>query len=306
MKPAVPDGLRHGVRPVHPAHPARPAHPVQHHAAGSGLQGWDCHVHVFDAAAPVRPGHYTPVHRPLADIEALAATQGLQRLVLVQPSVYGTDNTVMLQALRQQPGRHRGVAVLAADVSEAELDALHAAGVRGARFNCVSPAGHAGAIEHELLALAPRLHARGWHLQWYVHADALPQLVAWQARTRLPFVLDHLAGLHAGLHPALPAAAPAWHAAQALADAGAWVKLSGWYRLGAAAPYLDLQDHLRRVAGLFGPRLLWGSDWPHTSFAPDALPAYGSLLIPVRAALGEAALTAITLDHARSLYDALP
>lgn len=268
--------------------------------------GWDSHVHVFDAAAPVRPGHYTPVHRPLADIEALAASQGLGHLLLVQPSVYGTDNTVMLQALARQRGRHRGVAVLAADVPDTTLDSLHDAGVRGVRFNCVSPAGQHGALESELLALAPRLRARGWFVQWYVHADALPQLVAWQARTGLRFVLDHLAGLHAGLHPALPAAAPAWQAAAALADAGSWVKLSGWYRLGAAAPYVELHDHLRRVAALFGPRLLWGSDWPHTSFSPDALPAYGSLTHPVRAALGDAAFTAITCDHARSFFHTLP
>ena len=74
--------------------------------------GWDCHVHVFDETAPAAPRHYQAAHRPLEDIEALAATQGLGHLVLVQPSVYGNDHRVMLQALRQRPGRHAGVAVV--------------------------------------------------------------------------------------------------------------------------------------------------------------------------------------------------
>ena len=260
--------------------------------------GWDCHVHVFDAAAPVRPGHYVPAHRSLDEIERLAAAHGVARLVLVQPSVYGTDNSVMLRALALGRGRHRGVAVVAPTISEHELDRLHAAGVRGVRFNLVSPAGHAGDPAADLRMLAPRLRERGWHVQWYLHADRLEQLPAWQAETGLPFVLDHLAGLHAGLADD----APAWSAAQALAAGGAWIKLSGWYRLGAVAPYAALRPAIRRVAAMFGPRIVWGSDWPHTSFAPDQLPAYESTLHPVRAALGEAALVPILRDHAHSLY----
>jgi len=260
--------------------------------------GWDCHVHVFDAAAPVRPGHYATAPRPLADIEALAAAHGVGHLVLVQPSVYGTDNRVMLAALEAAGGRHGGVAVIDPATSERELDRLQAAGVRGIRFNLVSPAGQRGDPAADLRALAPRLKARGWHVQWYVQASQLPRLAAWQAETGLRFVLDHLAGLHARL----PEHAPAWVAAQALADGGAWVKLSGWYRLGTAAPYDALRPAIRRVAGMFGARVVWGSDWPHTSFPPDRLPDYDSTLFPVRAALGEAALVSLLGDHARSLY----
>jgi len=260
--------------------------------------GWDCHVHVFDAAAPVRPGHYLPVHRPLDAIERLAAQHGVGHLVLVQPSVYGSNNSVMLQALGAGRGRHRGVAVVEPTIDDRALERLHAAGVRGIRFNLVSPAGHAGDAAADLRSLAPRLRALGWHVQWYVRTDALPQLVAWQAETGLRFVLDHLAGLNAGLADA----DPAWAAARALAEAGAWVKLSGWYRLGATAPYAALQPTIHRVAAMFGPCMIWGSDWPHTSFAPDQLPSYDSTLVPVRAALGEAALDAVLRDHARSLY----
>jgi predicted TIM-barrel fold metal-dependent hydrolase len=263
-----------------------------------GDAGWDCHVHVFDAAAPVQPGHYVPVHRPLEAIEALAAAHGVRHLVLVQPSVYGTDNGVMLRALRQGAGRHRGVAVVDADVGEADLDAMHAAGVRGVRFNLVSPVGHQGDAHAALRTLAPRLRARGWHVQWYARAEHLAALAALQAEAALPFVLDHLAGLHA----ALPAGDPAWQAAAALAAGGAWIKLSGWYRLQAEVPYTALEPAIARAFGLFGARCVWGSDWPHTSFAPDALPLYDSTLAPVRRALGDAVAARLLRDHAPALY----
>lgn len=263
------------------------------------MTGWDCHVHVFDAAAPVRPGHYRPVHRPLADIQALATAHGVGHLVLVQPSVYGTDNSVLLHALSQGGGRHRGVAVLDADVADAELDRLHAAGVRGVRYNLVSPAGHAALPTLQISRLAPRLAERGWHVQWYVPAALLPQLLPLQRRCPVPFVLDHLAGLHARL----AMDDPAWAAAAELAAGGAWIKLSGWYRLQASEPYGTLAPALQRAAALFGPRCVWGSDWPHTLFAPDALPAYVSTLQPLTTHLGPDA-TSSTLDpQARTLYD---
>ena len=248
---------------------------------------WDSHVHVFDARAAVAGGHYRPAHRPLPDIEKLARANGFGHLVLVQPSVYGADNTVLLDALRAGQGRHRGVVVLPASVDDAELDAMHALGVRGVRFNLVSPVGDslkAGAgqsVPDSFQALAPRLHALGWHVQWYASPDDLPTISALHAASPVPAVLDHLAGMHAGVAPDHPA----WLALEQLALRGAWVKLSGWYRLGAQAPYEALDDSIRKMAGLFGRRMVWGSDWPHTAFSPDALPAYASTLEPVARAL---------------------
>lgn len=245
---------------------------------------------------PHRRGHYTPAEHPLARIEAAAAAQGIGHLVIVQPSVYGTDHRVLLRALRAGGGRHRGVAVVDPAVSEAELDALQAAGVCGVRFNRVSPAGHAGDAAADLRALAPRLQARGWHVQWYVEAVHLPELVTLQRSTGLCFVLDHLGGLRADSAP------PAWAAATALAEAGAWVKLSGWYRLGADAPYERLLPTIERAAALFGARAVWGSDWPHTAFPADAMPAYASILQPVQQALGPARCQALLHDHPAALY----
>ena len=82
--------------------------------------GWDCHAHVFDAAAAARPGHYVPPDSRLATLEAIAARHAISRIVLVQPSVYGTDNSVMMSALRAKPGLHRGVVVIDDDDSSAE------------------------------------------------------------------------------------------------------------------------------------------------------------------------------------------
>ena len=110
--------------------------------------------------------------------------------------------------------------------------------------------------------------------------------------------LDHLAGLEA----TIAETHPAWAAAQALADGGAWIKLSGWYRLGSTAPYAALGPNIRRAAALFGPHMVWGSDWPHTSFDPDRLPAYGSTLAPVLASLDVEQLNALLHEHAGSLY----
>jgi predicted TIM-barrel fold metal-dependent hydrolase len=238
--------------------------------------GWDCHVHVFDGAAKVAPGHYAPQHRPLAAIEALAQSHGCGHLVLVQPSVYGTDNTVLLDALRTQPGRHRGVVVVDPSISDSELAGMHNLGVRGVRFNLVSPAGNGGNLTEDFAKLAPRLQALGWHVQWYARAEDLPFIAALHQSCALPAVLDHLAGLHAHL----AADHAVWHALHKLAALGAWVKLSGWYRLQADAPYDELAGHIGSIAKLFADRMVWGSDWPHTSFA-DALPAYESMLLPL-------------------------
>ena len=244
--------------------------------------GWDTHVHVFDQAAPIAKGHYAPLHKPLAAIEALALKNGFDRLVLVQPSVYGSNNTVLLQALEQAAGRHRGVVVLDSTITDAELTRMQALGVRGVRFNLVSPLSNATAtdIRRTFDALAPRLRALGWHVQWYAAPEDLPMIAALHDGPTgwgVPAVLDHLAGMHTQL----PVDDPAWAVLSGMAQAGAWIKLSGWYRLQAEAPYTTLDPVTQRVAQLFTKRMVWGSDWPHTSFAPQSEPAYESTWQPV-------------------------
>ena len=255
-------------------------------------------MHVFDGAATVAPGHYAPQHRPLVEIEEIAQSHGFGHLVLVQPSVYGTDNSVLLNALRVQPDRHRGVAVVGASISDAELANMHSLGVRGVRFNLVSPAGNGDDYEADFAKLAPRLQALGWHVQWYARPEDLPLISRLHQTTPVPAVLDHLAGLHANL----PADARAWEALETLAGQGAWVKLSGWYRLQAAGPYAALDSSIERVASLFKNHLVWGSDWPHTSFTPEAMPSYASTLQPAARALTEAQKMDVLHLAPRQLY----
>ncbi len=137
----------------------------------------------------------------------MAADQGVGHLVLVQPSVYGSDNSLLLDTLSTACANgvtgHRGVIVLGHDdvvgepvLSESALDAMHALGVRGVRLNLVSPVGDAGAdLDARIAAWAPHLRARGWHLQWYVHAPQLATVLALHRRHALGCVLDHLAGM---------------------------------------------------------------------------------------------------------------
>jgi predicted TIM-barrel fold metal-dependent hydrolase len=142
------------------------------------------------------------------------------------------------------------------------------------------------------------LQRMGWHLQWYAPAQHLPEVAALHAGTGIRAVLDHLGGLAASLAPT----DPAWHAAAALARQGAWVKLSGWYRLGDVPPYAALSAHVRWLAQAFGDRMVWGSDWPHTGFAEGTLPTYESTWGPVEAALGPKAALALR-DRSPALYD---
>lgn len=253
------------------------------------VDGWDCHVHVFDASLAARHGHYRPVDRPLAQIEAVALAHGVGHLVLVQPSVYGTDNSLMLRALAVEPGRHRGVAVVDEDITDTELDTMHAHGVRGVRFNLVSPVGESATRAGRFAALAPRLRQRGWHVQWYASAAELPSVAELHRDSGLTCVLDHLAGF--GTRVDLDN--PAWQAVEVLALRGAWLKLSGWYRLDAQTPYTALLPQIRRLAGPFGERMVWGSDWPHTMFAADAMPSYGSTWQLVVDAIGRDAAEAL-------------
>ena len=245
-------------------------------------EGWDCHVHVFDRLAEASGGHYQPVDRPLAQIEAVAEAHGVHHLVLVQPSVYATDNTLLLRALGVTPGRHRGVVVLGDRNDEGELEAMHAGGVRGVRLNLVSPVGERSDVAARFATIAPSLRRLSWHLQWYVRPEHLSEVARLHRDSGVTCVLDHVAGFSLNV----AADDPAWAPLRALAEQGAWIKLSGWYRLGASEPYAELMLQVRRVCGLFGEHIVWGSDWPHTLFPPDSMPSYGSTWQPVVDALG--------------------
>jgi predicted TIM-barrel fold metal-dependent hydrolase len=256
--------------------------------------GWDCHVHVFAAQAKALDGHYAPQDHPLERIQAIAAQHGFGHLVLVQPSVYGADNSLMLSALKDGGGRHRGVVVVDKPLGDAQLQAWHDIGVRGIRCNLVSPVGNQ---RTDWDAWAPRLRALGWHVQWYAHGDQLAEIVNWQKEHELPCVLDHVGGMHTRFAQD----ANAWKSLRDLADAGAWIKLSGWYRLGLASPYGLERLRLAEIVAMFESRCVWGSDWPHTSFVNTVAPSYAQVWQPLEGLLGPDSFSRLS-QQAMQLY----
>lgn len=228
-------------------------------------QACDCHTHVFlePAAFPLWPERrYTP---PPASIEALAAMHallGIQRVVVVQPSVYGADNAATLQALRVLgPARARGVAVIDPQTSAAALDEMAAAGVRGVRVNL--EVGHASDVALATAALqrtAERVAPLGWHVQVYASLSLLAACHSALAALPVPLVLDH----YACAQGRLGAQQSGLDAVLALVESGkAYVKLSAPYRLSQLPHYADMQALAQRFVRTRPDRMLWGSDWPH-------------------------------------------
>ena len=261
------------------------------------ISHWDAHAHVF--AGPVQAGsHYTPDEYSLAMWRATAEPHGINRVVLVQPSVYGFDNSVMLDALTSSGGVHRGVAVVDACVTDQALEIMHAAGVRGVRFNLVSPVGNDAA---DIDAVIARVRPLGWHVQFFLK----PSHYAWvherQAAWGVTVVLDHLAGVRVNDGDSEDIAA-----LFALADQGAWLKVSGYYRLGAVAPFDDIDAMIESLHGRFAGRMVWGSDWPHTWFmetARRAAPPYEMLLAPLLRVFSDTAIgKSILCDAPERLY----
>ncbi|MBA2961921.1 MULTISPECIES: amidohydrolase family protein [Ramlibacter] len=219
-------------------------------------------MHVFDPArfpyAAQRA--YTPAAATVEDLQALHARMGMARTVLVQPSVYGTDNSCLLAALHQLGlGRARGIAVVdPATVSDLELWDLHEAGVRGIRLNLHVQGRGMGAAKQQLAGARRVLKMPGWSLQVHACLDVVTCLLDDMQRLEKPVVLDHYAG---GLAPEPDSDVALGRLLAAMRNAPLYVKLSAPYRLWPGQP---VQDLARTFYGAGPDRVLWGSDWPHT------------------------------------------
>ncbi len=225
----------------------------------------DCHAHICGPAAryPYAPQRiYTPPDALLGDYMAMLDTLGVERAVLVQPSVYGTDNSAMIEAMAAAGRRFRGVAVIDEDTSDDEIERLHDTGVRGIRLNLVDVADPGGDIPLAAATrLAERIAPRGWHVELLIHVDDYPDLDTMFAGFPAPIVFGHLGYMR----PGRDAAAPGFQALlRLLAGANAWVKLTGPYRISAGdLPYGDMLLLAHALVAAAPGRLLWGSDWPH-------------------------------------------
>jgi predicted TIM-barrel fold metal-dependent hydrolase len=225
----------------------------------------DCHVHLFGPASrfPFDPARvYTPGDADEAALDSMHRRLGLARVVLVQPSVYGTDNSRLLAGLAALGPRARAVAVIADDADDATLARLHAAGVRGVRIN-VSTGGSGDPANawRRIDAQARRVAGLGWHVQVLMRAHDIAALADPLAGLPCPLVLDHFGqpDLAEGPeHAAFRAILDLVRDGRAMVKLSAMERLSGPGALGRLAPFAAaLAD--ANPAGIF-----WGSDWPHT------------------------------------------
>ena len=237
----------------------------------------DCHFHVFGPAGRYPYGsdlRYAPPHAPLDDYLALSRRLGIERYVFVQPSAYGRDNTCMLDAMREVGAKFgpicRGIVDVDEDIPDSELERLNAAGVRGVRINMSPIQQREAALAARLLPRIERLNARcaeiGWQLDFLLPGWLTDELMGRIANLKVQHTLAHM-----GMFLARDGAGqPGFKRLLDLLKRGegrTWVKLTGVYRMSVAPGFADAAPMARALIEAAPDRLIWGSDYPHLSFA---------------------------------------
>jgi len=282
----------------HDPNPRRPQAALPAHAC-------DTHAHVFGPGNKypfISNGLYTPSDALLPDFRRMLDTLGIERGVLVQPSIYGTNNDCMLDALKQDSKRLRGVAVLAFDSDTKTIERLHAHGVRGVRCNIVDLKTGAGQLPLEpLRALAKRIQPFDWHVEFLMHVDEFPDLDRQLADFPVQCSFGHL-----GYVPAAKGTDTAGFKAllRLMRDGKAWVKLTAPYRLTLSEmPYPDTEAAAQALIDTAPQRLLWGSDWPHV-LVKSKMPNDGDLSdVFAKWVPDEQTRRSILVDNPAKLYD---
>ncbi|SDD31270.1 Predicted metal-dependent hydrolase, TIM-barrel fold [Paraburkholderia lycopersici] len=260
----------------------------------------DCHIHIIGPHSRFPLGSnraYTPPEASIAQYEAVQDILGTERVVVVQASVYGTDNRCTLAALDHfGPSRSRGVVVIAPSIGDVELRMMHDAGVRGIRINLVTPGGPP--IAH-LTALARRIAPFGWHTQVFVNGASLPELAPTLRSLPTDVVIDHLGHIPC----AWGFEHPAFDALRGLLDGGrVWLKACAYRSSVAGYPFDDVDDIAARLVAHAPQRCVWGTDWPHPSFE-GTLPDDGELLDAfMRWAPDPAVQQMVLVDNPAHLY----
>lgn len=225
----------------------------------------DCHAHICGPQSlydyiPERI--YSPPDALLPAYQGLLRALGCERAVLVQPSFYGADNSAMLAAMKAAGPSFRGVAVLADTVTDAELEALHAAGIRGARLNIVDLRDGKGQLPIARINwLAERIKPFGWHIEFLMHVDEFPDLDRMLDKLPVDVVFGHMGYVRTSKGMAVPG----FQALLRLLRSGrAWVKFTGPYRISPdAMPHADVAAFAHELMATAPERIVWGSDWPH-------------------------------------------
>jgi D-galactarolactone isomerase len=238
----------------------------------------DCHMHIYDPerfAFALSP-RVAPRHAAISDYRLLQKRIGTTRAVIVTPRNYAIDNRATVDAIAQLGKDGRGIAVLRPVVTDAELNMLHKAGVRGTRFSLGDPA--SAVVTPEMIEpLAKRVAELGWHVQFNMSGDQIVALVDVLEHLPCQIVFDHMA------NPPLPLGIrhPSHGIVRGLIDKGrAWVKLSGAYSNSQIGPpfYPEATAIARAFIKAAPERLVWGSDWPHPSLPDDHKPDDAKLL----------------------------
>ena len=226
----------------------------------------DTHVHVFEPGYPLSPGRgYNPPDSTLADLEHLHATLGVDRVVFTQPSIYGTDNSAILDAMAalnaRTPNRARSVVAITMDIADEELAALAASGVRGVRLNTDNKGGMPIELE-EVPDLVARIAPFGWHIEFLFPGRDILDLMPVFTALKVPMSIGHFA-----YQPATAGvAAPGFQALLELMRRGnTWMKISGANRVSATdlPPYDDVKPMAQALIEAAPERIMWGTDWPH-------------------------------------------
>jgi len=259
----------------------------------------DTHFHVFGPQrqfpfAPERS--YTPTcDAPKETLFALHKQMGIERGVVVQSAAHGFDNSAAADLLSASKN-YRGVALAPASTATVELKQLDKLGFRGVRFHYMEHLGKGDRIE-DVLAMATRLAAIGWHLQ--IHTSRIAELTPALKRSPVPVVIDHMGRIDASKgidHPDFRALL------SLLSEKHVWVKLSGSERISRQrAPWTDAVPFARKLVAEFGQRAVWGTDWPHPNL--KEVPDDGDLVdLIAEIAPDEAQRKALLVDNPQRLY----
>ncbi len=224
----------------------------------------DAHCHVFGPGSRfpyAKDRAYEAPDSPKEKLAALHQHLGFQRAILVQASIHGTDNSALVDALTTSKGAYRGVAMVAKTISQIDLQRLHAAGVRGIRYNFVKHLGGTtplDVVESMILRMAPM----GWHLELHLDADNIVEMREFLRKLAIPFIIDHMGRVKGAMGLEQPGFRQLLELMKD--NPRAWVKISGPERVSATGkPFLDAVPFAQALVKAAPDRVLWGTDYPH-------------------------------------------
>jgi predicted TIM-barrel fold metal-dependent hydrolase len=246
---------------------AQPATPVSFDVPAGAC---DCHTHIHGDPEkfPFFSGRvYTPEMALPDEMAALHKALHMQRVVIVTPSVYGTDNSATLYGMKARGADARGVAVIDDKTPESELDAMGRAGVRGIRLNLATGGVNDPAVGRQrFLAAIERITSRNWHVQMNTNLAMISAIKEQVAASPVAVVFDHFGGARAEVGPQQPGFA---ELVELVRSGQAYVKISAAYRVSRLAPdYADVVPLAQALIGANPDRVVWGTDWPHPATTP--------------------------------------